>query len=675
MSRLRPWRPSTRCSRSPGTRSGSRTRPRSTSRSPAGRSSTSSRYYLAVADAAAHPRCASARRVLKRFVDGIDGEADLAEARAAEAPGVAADRGRQFPSGRTAEELVANRRGAPRCGRSTSADVDFNPRRSRRADLDHPDELRVDLDPTPGRRAGTHVRRVALVVRDVLRRARAARLPEDVGLAGHPRQRAHRAALGLPDGARAPRSRSRARSSAARRSWRRAKWWKEERHGVFVDYNQNAGTAPSRPATRCARRPTRACRAALGWDEVPDFEPGDFRIDTVPERLRDGRRPERRRSTRPPARSTRCSRWPRSRSRGTRDRRPGRAGARVPGRRPPPRPPGRRRRGGGRLRAPGVPARLGRAGGAAGALGRPMPGDVVQVNAFRGSPYVVPRADARVFTAALVPEDEAGLKALVGSRTAKEVDRGGLHRPRGAGPGRRRGARGAGRRAARPRRVPPGDARAAARRAAAVVPRLPEPPRAAGLLARARPARGHGDAGEGDVGAGEAAADGARDGARRARPAVPARLRPGDPLRARFAGADRAVAREAALRGVADEFEPAAVEGRKGFVLAADASGSRHRRRRRACACSAATTPTSPSPTAPRSSPTTRAQAAVPVRRPPRGRARGRRPGRPVARSQEGRRARGGRRVARRARSTSARRPRRSRGCATAPPPASSSPA
>ena len=149
--------------------------------------------------------------------------------------------------------------------------------------------------------------------------------------------------------------------------------------------------------------------------------------------------------------------------------------------------------------------------------------------------------------------------------------RGGVRGRGGARARRRGGSRGARGRAAGPRRVPPGDAGAAAGRPAAVVPRLPEPPRAAGVLARARPAGGHRDAGEGDVGARRAALDAARGRPRGAGAAVPARLRAGDAHAARVVGADRAVAREAALRRESkDELAPASVEGRKGFVLAAD---------------------------------------------------------------------------------------------------------
>ena len=196
-----------------------------------------------------------------------------------------------FPSGRTAEELVAND-AAHLAWAVNLGVIDFNPWPARRSDLDHPDELRVDLDPTPGIEWDA-VRRTAMVVRDVL---------EEHGLRGYPKTSGSKGIhvnvrvepewdfLGV----------RRAALAMAREVERRApdlattKWWKEERHGVFVDFNQNAR---DRTVASCySVRPTPDARVscALEWSEVPDVEPEDLRLDTVPDRLGDARRPERR---------------------------------------------------------------------------------------------------------------------------------------------------------------------------------------------------------------------------------------------------------------------------------------------------------------------------------------------------------------------------------------------
>jgi bifunctional non-homologous end joining protein LigD len=161
--------------------------------------------------------------------------------------------------------------------------IDFNPWPARRDDLDHPDELRVDLDPTQGIKWDA-VRRTAMVVRDVLSEHGVRGYPKTSGSKGihvnvriEPRWdflEVRRAALAL-----------------AREVERRApdlatsKWWKEERHGVFVDYNQNARDRTV--ASGYSVRPTPDARVscALDWDEVPDVEAGDLRLDTVPARL------------------------------------------------------------------------------------------------------------------------------------------------------------------------------------------------------------------------------------------------------------------------------------------------------------------------------------------------------------------------------------------------------
>jgi DNA ligase D-like protein (predicted polymerase) len=207
-----------------------------------------------------------------------------------------------FPSGRTAEELVAND-AAHLAWAVNMGVVDFNPWPARRADLDHPDELRVDLDPTPGSRGTTSARP----------RSSSARCSRSTGLRGYPKTSGskgiHVMVRVVPEwdflGVR------RAALALAREVERRApelatsKWWKEERHGVFVDYNQNAR---DRTVASCySVRPTPDARVscALRWDEVADVEPGDLRLDTVPDRIRRSAiRPAT--STRSPGRSTGC---------------------------------------------------------------------------------------------------------------------------------------------------------------------------------------------------------------------------------------------------------------------------------------------------------------------------------------------------------------------------------
>jgi DNA ligase D-like protein (predicted polymerase) len=240
------------------------------------------RYYLDVADAAlVHLR--DRPTVMKRFVNGIMEEPIWQKRVPKNIPDWLQTATVSFPSGRTAEELVAND-AAHLAWAVNLGVIDFNPWPARRDDLDHPDELRVDLDPTPGIEWDA-VRRTAMVVRDVL---------EEHGLRGYPKTSGskgiHVNVRVIPEwdflGVR------RAALALAREVERRApdlatsKWWKEERHGVFVDYNQNAR---DRTVASCySVRPTPDARVscALRWDEVPDVEPGDLRLDTVPERIR-----------------------------------------------------------------------------------------------------------------------------------------------------------------------------------------------------------------------------------------------------------------------------------------------------------------------------------------------------------------------------------------------------
>jgi bifunctional non-homologous end joining protein LigD len=238
-------------------------------------------YYLTVADAAlVHVR--ERPTVMKRFVKGIMEKPIWQKRVPQKLPDWLETATVAFPSGRTAEELVAND-AAHLVWAVNLGVIDFNPWPARRADLDHPDELRVDLDPTPGVEWDA-VRRTALVVREVL---------AENGLDGYPKTSGSK---GIHVNVRIePRwdflEVRRAALAMAREVERRApelattKWWKEERHGVFVDYNQNAR---DRTVASCySVRPTPDARVscALRWDEVADVEPGELRLDTVPERL------------------------------------------------------------------------------------------------------------------------------------------------------------------------------------------------------------------------------------------------------------------------------------------------------------------------------------------------------------------------------------------------------
>jgi bifunctional non-homologous end joining protein LigD len=240
------------------------------------------RFYIDAADA---PLIHLRERpgMMKRFVNGIREEPIWQKRVPQKVPEWLQTATVSFPSGRTAEELVAND-AAHLVWAVNLGVIDFNPWPARRADLDHPDELRVDLDPTPGI-TWDAVRRTAMVVRDVL---------AEHGLRGYPKTSGSK---GIHVNVRIePRwdflEVRRAALALAREVERRApdlatsKWWKEERHGVFVDYNQNAR---DRTVASCySVRPTPDARVscALEWDEVPDAEPGDLRIDTVLERLR-----------------------------------------------------------------------------------------------------------------------------------------------------------------------------------------------------------------------------------------------------------------------------------------------------------------------------------------------------------------------------------------------------
>jgi bifunctional non-homologous end joining protein LigD len=239
------------------------------------------RYYLAVADGAL--RGVAARPMaLKRFVNGAEGEAFFQKRAPQSRPEWVETVELSFPSGRTAHEVVVSD-AAQLVWVVNLGCIDLNPHPVRADDLDHPDELRVDLDPVRGV-PWPQVRDVALVTREVL---------EDFGLVGWPKTSGSR---GFHVYARIERRWAfgevrRAAVALAREVERRApdiatsKWWKEERHGVFLDYNQNAKDRTVASAFSVRPLPDARVSTPLRWEEVADCDPAAFTVQTVPERL------------------------------------------------------------------------------------------------------------------------------------------------------------------------------------------------------------------------------------------------------------------------------------------------------------------------------------------------------------------------------------------------------
>src|SRR5450755_2322298 len=239
------------------------------------------RYYLTVADGAL--RGAAGRPiVLKRFVNGAAGEAFFQKRAPSSRPDWLETVELKFPSGRTADEIVI-RDAAGLAWMANLGCIDLNPHPVRADDLDHPDELRVDLDPGPGV-TFDDVKRVALIVRDVL---------DEHDLRGWPKTSGSR---GIHVNVRLERRWTfdqvrRAALAIAREVERRApdiatsKWWKEERHGVFLDFNQNAKDRTV--ASAWSVRPTPDARVSmpLEWDDVAGCDPAAFTLVTAPARF------------------------------------------------------------------------------------------------------------------------------------------------------------------------------------------------------------------------------------------------------------------------------------------------------------------------------------------------------------------------------------------------------
>jgi bifunctional non-homologous end joining protein LigD len=242
------------------------------------------RYYVEAA-AAVLNHLRERPTVLKRYAGGIEAEPFYQKRVPPKRPAWIQTAVLQFPSGRSAEELVPVDAAHLVWGVSLG-NVDWNPHPVRRADLDHPDELRVDLDPMPGA-PWERVRRVAMIAKAVL---------EENGLRGYPRTSGSRG-MHIPVRIHQRWDFTTVRRAAlalAREVERRAegeatsKWWKEERppETVFVDYNQNA--KDHTVASGYSVRPVADARVAthLAWEEVPECDPAAWTIRTVPERLR-----------------------------------------------------------------------------------------------------------------------------------------------------------------------------------------------------------------------------------------------------------------------------------------------------------------------------------------------------------------------------------------------------
>ena len=239
------------------------------------------RYYLAVAEGAL--RGAGGRpNMLVRYPNGVGSEFFYQKRAPESRPPWIEVVSLRFPSGRSADEVVP-RDAAALAWLANLACLELHPHPVRAEDLDHPDELRVDLDPVPGVK-WPQVRQVAHVAEATLK---------DFGLTGWPKTSGNR---GMHVVVRIERHWSfsevrRAALALAREVERRApklatsKWWKEERHGVFVDYNQNAKDRTVASAYSVRPTPDARVSAPLSWEEVDEIDPADFTLATMPQRF------------------------------------------------------------------------------------------------------------------------------------------------------------------------------------------------------------------------------------------------------------------------------------------------------------------------------------------------------------------------------------------------------
>ncbi|MEA2500497.1 MAG: hypothetical protein QOD01_608 [Actinomycetota bacterium] len=238
-------------------------------------------YYLAVAPGAL-VGCRDRPNMLHRYPDGVDGEEIYQKRVPPHRPPWIQTTTVRFPSGRSAE-FLAIQDAAHLAWAVNLGCLDLNPWPVRCGDVDHPDELRVDIDPTP-EAPFDDARQVALVVNEVL---------EEHGLSGFPKTSGKR---GIHVNVRVePRwdftEVRRAALALAREVERRAPdiattaWWKEQRHGVFIDYNQNARDRTVASAYSVRPVPDARVSCPLSWDEVAGVDPSTLRLDTVPKRF------------------------------------------------------------------------------------------------------------------------------------------------------------------------------------------------------------------------------------------------------------------------------------------------------------------------------------------------------------------------------------------------------
>jgi bifunctional non-homologous end joining protein LigD len=239
------------------------------------------RYYLSVAPGALNG-IQDRPIVLKRFVNGAEGEAFYQKRAPSERPSWLRTVTLSFPSGRTAEEVVVDD-AAGLAWIVNLGCIELHPHPVRSRDLEHPDELRIDLDPGPGV-SWADVRGVSMEVKSLLDETGLRGWAKTSGSRGmhvivriQPRwsfTEVRRAALAL--------SREVERRLPALAS---SKWWKEERHGVFLDYNQNAKDRTTASAYSVRPLPDARVSAPLYWHEVSDCDPADFTVLTMPKRF------------------------------------------------------------------------------------------------------------------------------------------------------------------------------------------------------------------------------------------------------------------------------------------------------------------------------------------------------------------------------------------------------
>lgn len=238
-------------------------------------------YFLAVAPGALRG-IRDRPIVLKRFVNGAEAEPFYQKRAPSDVPTWMRTVTLTFPSGRTAEEVVVDEEAGLLWVVNLGC-MELHPHPVASADLEHPNELRVDLDPGPGV-GWEDVRRVALEARQVLEEHGLTGFVKTSGSRGMHVNAPIRPEWGFTEVRRAA-------LALAREVERRApaiassKWWKEERHGVFLDYNQNAKDRTTASAYSVRPLPDARVSAPLRWDEVMRCEPGDFTVATMPARF------------------------------------------------------------------------------------------------------------------------------------------------------------------------------------------------------------------------------------------------------------------------------------------------------------------------------------------------------------------------------------------------------